>query len=44
MMDEYSIIVPEEDRVIVLVEEDFVLEIPGEWRWIEVPSNGPAGE
>ena len=32
------IIVPKEDRVIVLVEECFEIVVPGEWRLIEVPS------
>ena len=31
-----TVIVPEEDRRLVLVEEEFVIEIPGEWRWVEV--------
>jgi len=33
---EFEIWVPEEDRVIVLVEEEFEIEVPGEHRFIEV--------
>jgi hypothetical protein len=36
MMDENTIIVPSEERIIVIAHEDFVIEVPGEHRIIEV--------
>lgn len=34
---EYRVIVPEENRVLVIVEESQTIEVPAEWRWVEVP-------
>jgi hypothetical protein len=34
-----TIIIPEEDRTLVLVEEEFTISVPAEWREIEVELN-----
>ena len=38
-MTEDIVIVPEEIRLLVLVEEEQVIAVLGEWRWIEVPND-----
>jgi len=39
-MDEYTLVVLEEERFIVVREEDCTIAVPGEWRFIEVQGNG----
>jgi RNase P/RNase MRP subunit p29 len=38
-----TFIVPEEDRHLVLAEDEREIEVPGEVRLIEVESDGTAG-
>lgn len=42
-MNDEVIFVPEEDRVLVAREEEWVIYVPAEWREIEVP-NDTSGE
>ena len=32
-------IVPEENRLLMVTEDEWVIEVPAEWRQIEVPEN-----
>jgi hypothetical protein len=36
-MDGDTIVVPDENRILVVVEEEFTIRVPGEIRDIEVP-------
>lgn len=38
-MNDDIIIVPEEDRILKIAEVEWVIEVPFEWRVIEVPSD-----
>jgi hypothetical protein len=42
-MNDDTIIVPEEIRLLVIIPEDRMIEIPAEWRVIEV-QHGSSGE
>ena len=38
-MTDDVITVPEEDRCLVITEDEWVIEVPAEWREIEVPED-----
>jgi hypothetical protein len=39
-MDEYTLVVMEEERFVVVYAEDCEIIVPGEWRIIEVQGHG----
>jgi hypothetical protein len=42
-MDECTIMVPEEYRLLVVLGEEREIEVRAEWRYIEVPADGSPG-
>lgn len=43
MIELYTLFVLEEDRCLVVVEEEMTIEVPGEIRVIEVQADGSPG-